>query len=119
MRAHRLEDSHSEFEQAVFRAAYDSALQRRRRGAAFFLLMLKHSARGLFFSWPVYVLVLAVAFGDSFYALAYLLLLIPALALSMHILVRGAWPVVKKRIRAPIAVCARAALTLFETRIQI
>ena len=89
MRAHRLEDSHSEFEQAVFRAAYDSALQRRRRSAAFFLLMLKHSARGLLFSWPVYVLVLAVAFGDSFYALAYLLLLIPALALSIHILVRG------------------------------
>jgi hypothetical protein len=89
MRAQRLEDSHSEFEQAVFRAAYDSALQRRRRSAAFFLLLLKHSARGLFFSWPVYVLVLAVAFGDSFYSLAYLLLLIPALVLSVHILVRG------------------------------
>ena len=89
MCAHRLEDSHSEFEQAVFCAAYGSALQRRRRKLAFFLLTLKHSARGLLFSWPVYVLVLAVAFGDSFYASAYLLLLIPVLAISIYILVRG------------------------------
>lgn len=89
MCAHRLEDSHSEFEQAVFRAAYSSALQRRRRNTAFFLLTFKHSARGLLFSWPVYVLVLAVALGDSVYALAYLLLLIPVLALSIYILVRG------------------------------
>lgn len=85
----RLEDLHSEFEQGIFRAAYDSPLQRRRRGLAGLLLGLKHILRGLLFSWPAYVLGLAAFHSEAVHAAAYLLLLVPAVALSGFILVRG------------------------------
>ena len=62
----------TEFETGIFMAAYASPLQRRRRALALMLLGFKHMLRGLAFSWP-----------------AYLLLLVPALALSLVILARG------------------------------
>ena len=85
----RLEDLHSEFEQGIFRAAYDSPLQRRRRGIAGLLLGLKHVLRGLLFSWPAYVLGLAAFYSEAVHAAAYVVLLVPALGLSGFILVRG------------------------------
>lgn len=85
----RLGDQHGEFEQGIFRAAYDSPLQRRRRGVAGLLLGLKHVLRGLLFSWPAYVLALAAFHSEAVHAAAYGLLLVPAVALSGFILVRG------------------------------
>ena len=85
----RLEELHSEFEQGIFLAAYGSPLQRRRRIAAVLLLGLKHGLRGLLFIWPAYVLGLAAFYSEAIHAAAYLLLLVPALALSVVILTRG------------------------------
>ena len=48
----RLLDLHTEFEQGIFLASYDSPPQKRRRVLAVVLLGLKHSLRGLLFSWP-------------------------------------------------------------------
>jgi hypothetical protein len=70
-------------------AAYGSSLQRRRRALAVGLLGIKHTLRGLLFSWPAYVLALAAAVSGQVHALAYLLLLVPALAVSLAILARG------------------------------
>ena len=85
----RLEDLSSEFEQAVFLAAYHSREQTRRRRAALVLLAIKHGLRGLMFSWPAYVLAVAAGYSDGLHAVAYLLLLIPAIALSAYILFHG------------------------------
>jgi hypothetical protein len=79
----------TELEQGIFMAAYGLPLQRRRRALAVALLGLKHTLRGLLFSWPAYVLALAAAASGRVHALAYLLLLIPALAVSLAILARG------------------------------
>jgi len=70
-------------------AAYHSPLQRRRRALAITLLSAKHVLRGLLFSWPAYVLALAAFYSGQVHALAYLLLLIPALVVSLVILKRG------------------------------
>ena len=85
----RLPACPSEFETGIFMAAYDSGVQRRRRALALLLLAIKHGVRGLMFSWPAYVLALAAFASGQVHALAYLLLLIPALALSLVILARG------------------------------
>lgn len=53
------------------------------------LLGCCHTLRGLLFSWPAYVLGLAAFYSGQVHALAYLLLLIPALAVSLAILARG------------------------------
>ena len=79
----------TEFETGIFMAAYASPLQRRRRALALMLLGFKHMLRGLAFSWPAYVLGLAAFYSGQVHALAYLLLLVPALALSLVILARG------------------------------
>ena len=85
----RLEDLYSEFERGIFIAAYHSPQQKRRRALAVMLLGVKHALRGLLFSWPAYVLGLAAYTSAAVHAVAYLLLLIPALGLSVVILVRG------------------------------
>jgi hypothetical protein len=85
----RLRACPSELEQGIFMAAYASPRQRRRRALATGLLGIKHTLRGLLFSWPAYVLALAAFYSKQAHALAYLLLLIPALGLSLVILARG------------------------------
>jgi hypothetical protein len=85
----RLPACPTELEQGIFFAAYASPLQRRRRALAVVLLGIKHTLRGLLFSWPAYVLGLAAFYSGQVHALAYLLLLIPALAVSLVILARG------------------------------
>ena len=79
----------SEFEQGVFVAAYGSEEQRRWRRAALLALALKHAVRGLLFSWPAYVLAVAMAHSETLHALAYLVLLVPTVSLSVYLLVRG------------------------------
>lgn len=99
MSGKRLPACPTELEQGIFAAAYDSPLQRRRRAVAIVLLGLKHTLRGLLFSWPAYVLGLAAFFSGQVHALAYLLLLIPALAVSSVILVRGVREDCRSRVR--------------------
>ena len=85
----RLPAKPTELEMGIFLAAYDSRPQRRRRVLALVLLGVKHSLRGLFFSWPAYVLGLAAFYSVQIYALVSMLLLVPAVILSGVILVRG------------------------------
>lgn len=85
----RLPAKPTELEMGIFLAAYASLPQRRRRALALVLLGVKHSLRGLFFSWPAYVLGLAVFYSAQVYALVSLFLLVPAILLSGVILVRG------------------------------
>lgn len=47
---------------AVFRAVYDSPVQRRRRRAAVAVLVVKHLGRGVVMIWPLYVVALVIAF---------------------------------------------------------
>ena len=85
----RLPAKPTELEVGIFMAAYDSVLQRRRRVLAMVLLGVKHTLRGLLFSWPAYVLGFAAFYSAQVYALVSMLLLVPAVVLSGVILVRG------------------------------
>jgi hypothetical protein len=89
----------TEFEAGIFMAAYGSAQQKRRRALALALLAVKHTLRGLLFSWPAYVLALAAFHSTHAHALAFLLLLIPALLLSAVILARGVRDDYRSRVR--------------------
>lgn len=95
----RLEDLYSEFERGIFIATYQSAQQKRRRALAVMLLGVKHALRGLLFSWPAYVLALAAYYSAAVHAVAYLLLLIPALGLSVVILQRGVRDDYRERVK--------------------
>ena len=78
-----------EFTRAVFEAAYQSRPQRNRRLLFGALLVLKHTLRGLLFSWPLYLLSLAGLALPGQYVWAFLLLLIPAAGVSGTILRKG------------------------------
>lgn len=86
---HRLPPCPTELELGIFEAAYGSVVQRRRRTLAIALLAAKHTLRGLAFSWPAYVLALAAFSSERVGHWAWLVLLIPALAVSFVILTRG------------------------------
>ena len=85
----RLADIRNDFERGVFLAVYHSPRQRLRRAIARLLLGLKHGLRGLLFSWPLYLLPLAATLLQAAYLPLIVLLLLPALALSGVILLRG------------------------------
>ncbi len=55
-----LDEIDDDLARAVFRAVYDSPVQRRRRRIAVALLVVKHLGRGLVMIWPVYVVLLAL-----------------------------------------------------------
>ena len=78
-----------DFTQAVFDAAYHSRQQRNLRLLLGALLILKHTLRGLLFSWPLYLLSLAGLALPGKFAWAFVLMLIPALAVSGYILSKG------------------------------
>ena len=78
-----------EFTQAVFEAAYHSPKQRRLRLLFGMALTIKHTLRGLLFSWPLYLLSLAGWALPGQYAWVFLLLLIPAVWVSSAILWKG------------------------------
>ena len=78
-----------EFTQAVFDAAFRSRPQRNLRLLFGALLILKHALRGLVFSWPLYLLSAAGLALPGRFAWVFLLLLIPAVALSGYILAKG------------------------------
>ena len=78
-----------ELTQAVFDAAYHSRPQRSLRMLFGALLVVKHTLRGLLLSWPLYLLSLAGLALPGEFAWAFVLLLIPALAVSGYILNKG------------------------------
>lgn len=78
-----------EFTRAVFHAAYRSRAQRNLRLLLSVLLVLKHILRGLIFSWPLYVLAFAGWAVPAFHTWVFLLLLMPAVAVSGMILRTG------------------------------
>lgn len=94
----RLDSIEGELQRGVAEALYRSGEQRIRRSTATTLLGLKHTLRGVLFSWPLYLLGLA-SFAlppgepsgehwiDSRWLL--LILLLPAVAVSFSILRRG------------------------------
>jgi len=78
-----------ELKKAVFDAVYRSARQRLLRVFFACLLILKHSLRGLVFSWPLYLLSLAGLALPGGFAWLFYLLLVPALMVSSAILLFG------------------------------
>ena|SRR4030067_500325 len=62
---------------------------RRQRNLLGALLILKHTLRGLLFSWPLYLLLLAGLALPGEFAWAFVLMLIPALAVPGYILGKG------------------------------
>lgn len=78
-----------EFTQAVFEAAYASRAQRNLRLLFGFLLVSKHTLRGLIFSWPLYLLSAASFALPGNFGWVFALLLIPGAAVSGYILNKG------------------------------
>ena len=74
---------------AVFRSVYRSRAQRGLRFTAGVLLTLKHSLRGLLFSWPVYVLAVAGIYSSGWLRVLLWSLAVPGIGLSVYILARG------------------------------
>lgn len=85
--------------QAVFRSVYHSGEQRRRRALAALLLTAKHTLRGLLFSWPLYLMVVAGFYTNSPVNLLLWILGVPGIAISIAILARG----IREEYRARIA----------------
>ena len=85
----RLTDIKNDFERGVFLAVYDSPIQKYHRFIAAAMLTVKHALRGVFFSWPLYLLTLAAyAIPGSSWPV-FLLLLFPGVYVSWVILSRG------------------------------
>jgi hypothetical protein len=82
---------------AAFEAAYRSRVQRRRRGTASALLFAKHAARGIAFSWPLY-LIAAGAVLPGAPSWLFVVLPLPGLAVSGFILARGVREDYRERI---------------------
>jgi hypothetical protein len=85
----RLADIRNDFERGVFLALYNSREQRIHRWLACGILVVKHSLRGLLFSWPLYLLPLAAWALQARYLPLILVLLLPGLLVSGLILRRG------------------------------
>ena len=79
----------NELARAVFRALYASRAQRLRRVAATTLLIAKHTARGLLFSWPLYLMAVAGLFGPATMRALFWSLAVPGIGISLYILGRG------------------------------
>ena len=84
----RIDSIENEFERAVCERLYLSGRQRRQRWGLMLALGFKHTLRGVLFSWPLYLLALAVLLRpDGSVWLS--LLLVPAVCVSLLILRRG------------------------------
>ncbi len=87
----RLSEIDDELERAVFLSVYGSRLQRQRRLLARLLLIVKHTLRGLFYIWPVYLVLAALVFlplpGNR---LVLLFILTPGLLIWLFIYIKGA-----------------------------
>lgn len=84
--ARRLDDLNDDFDRAVFLAVYHSAEQRRRRRLAALAIALRHLLRGLWYLWPVVVVLIVVALLPLAWEHAvYLAALLPGLLLWLAI----------------------------------
>ncbi len=87
----RLSDIDNELERAVFLVVYRSRVQQQRRLLARWVLVFKHVLRGLFYMWPIYLLLLAlVLLPISGQRLVFLFVLMPGLLVWLLIYVKGA-----------------------------
>ena len=85
----KLDDIDNELERGVFLAVYHSKKQHHRRFFAGLLLGLKHSLRGLLFSWPLYLLPFSALALPGQYKYLFILFLLPGVYVSVLILKRG------------------------------
>ncbi len=85
----RLTDIRGEFERGVFLALYNSRRQRLHRVIAWLMLGIKHSLRGILFSWPLYLLPLTAWVLQVRHLPLVMLLLLPGVLISWFILRRG------------------------------
>ncbi len=85
----RLGDIDNTFERGVCEALYRSPEQRRQRWLITALLVLKHTLRGLLFSWPLYLIGFASLAMPGEYGWLLGVFFIPALWVSGVILVKG------------------------------
>lgn len=84
-----LADIDNAFERGVFTALYNSRKQRYYRLLAVVTLSLKHALRGILFSWPLYLLVMAALVVPGRPVIVFILLLLPGVYVSWTILYRG------------------------------
>ena len=87
--ARPFDEPENELARAVFRTLYASRTQRLRRLAAAALLTAKHTARGLLFSWPLYLMAIAGFHTPASIGLLLWALAIPGIGISLYILGRG------------------------------
>ncbi len=85
----RLNDIDNELERGVFLALYNSPEQRTRRRRARIALGIKHTGRGLLFSWPLYMLALGASMMPWGGFWLFIILCVPALWVSGSILWKG------------------------------
>jgi hypothetical protein len=83
------EDYEHELARAVFRAVYETRVQRSARVAAGALLFARHTLRGMLFSWPLYLMAVAGFFVPAPVNLGLWTLAIPGIAISIYILMPG------------------------------
>ncbi len=88
-RSKRLNEIKNDFERGVFLVLYDSPAQKFHRSTAMAALTAKHALRGILFSWPLYLLALAVFAVPGASKFLFLLLSIPGIYVSWIILSRG------------------------------
>lgn len=93
---------------AVFHSVYHSRAQRGLRVTAGLLLTVKHSLRGLLFSWPVYALAIAGFYSSGWLSVLLWSLAVPGIGLSLYILSRGIREEYKNRVTGSLL--ARADL---------
>jgi hypothetical protein len=75
--------------EAVFKSVYGSKEQRGFRVIAIALLCLRHGVRGIVFSWPLYFIALVPVLIPVEAGWWVVLLVFPALLVSLAILVKG------------------------------
>lgn len=74
---------------AVHETLYRSPTQRALRLGAWLLLFLRHALRGMLFSWPLYLLLIAGLLSSWPTSGWLLAIALPGLAVSLYILLRG------------------------------
>lgn len=87
--ARPFDEPENELARAVFRTLYASRAQRLRRLAAAALLTAKHTARGLLFSWPLYLMAVAGFHVPASISALLWVLAVPGIGISLYILGRG------------------------------
>jgi len=87
--ARPFDEPENELARAVFRTLYASRAQRLRRLAAATLLTAKHMARGLLFSWPLYLMAIAGFYAPASISALLWVLAVPGIGVSLYILGRG------------------------------